>query len=185
MTQRLLDCGVGNTTLFIANPSLQKRLTTELTAGGNGQEISKKGCGQCLTLKKPILTDCGLPLCAQIASWWTSISALVRKSAITHGKNISWTQLASRSFFLQFVFIGDTSTEGGGKYSCRPNCLLLHQEMNAWIKALILSLKGTEPTGVLASWIYTQFQILAKIYSVIGTTITLPLSSNLAKRSRV
>ncbi len=62
MTQRLLDCGVlGNTTLSIANPSLQKRLTTELTVGGNGQEISKKGCGQSLTLKKSILTDCGLP----------------------------------------------------------------------------------------------------------------------------
>jgi hypothetical protein len=61
MTQRLLDCGVGNTTLFIANPSLQKRLTTELTASGNGQEICKKGCGESLTLKKSILTDCGLP----------------------------------------------------------------------------------------------------------------------------
>ncbi len=74
----------------------------------------------------------------------------MRNSARTHGKNIGLIQMASTSFFLQFGFIGDTSTEGGGKYTFRPNCLLFHQEINARIGALVLSLKGAQLTGLLA-----------------------------------
>ncbi len=51
MTQKLLDCGAWSTTMAILAPSLQKRLTTGLTTGGNGYQTIRNICGQNQILK--------------------------------------------------------------------------------------------------------------------------------------